>query len=78
VLPVLPTTLQASESDGGPAAVTLFQRVIVMPDGHKYIEGVTPKQLPAPEKIDVTEPPQLLEEQFTNSIIVFAVISLTN
>jgi hypothetical protein len=45
---VLPTTLQASDSDGGPAAVTLFQRVIVMPDGHKYIEGVTPKALPSP------------------------------
>jgi hypothetical protein len=45
---VLPTTLQASDSDGGPAIVT-FQRVIVMPDGHKYIEGVTPKQLPAPD-----------------------------
>jgi hypothetical protein len=45
---VLPTTLQASESDGGPATVTLFQRVIVMPDGHKYIEGVTPKQIAPP------------------------------
>jgi hypothetical protein len=44
---VLPTTLQASESSGGPATVT-FTRVVVMPDGHKYIEGVTPKQLPPP------------------------------
>jgi hypothetical protein len=44
---VLPTTLQASETNGGSSLVT-FQRVIVMPDGHKYIEGVTPKQLPAP------------------------------
>jgi hypothetical protein len=25
-----------------------FQRVIVMPDGQKWVEGVTPKQLPAP------------------------------
>jgi hypothetical protein len=44
---VLPTTLQASESDGRPTTVT-FQRVIVMPDGHKYIEGVTPKQIAPP------------------------------
>ena len=44
---VLPTTLQASESDGGPAKIT-FERVIVMPDGRRHIEGVTPKQLPAP------------------------------
>jgi hypothetical protein len=44
---VLPTTLQASDSDGGPAKIT-FERVIVMPDGQRYIEGVTPKQLPAP------------------------------
>jgi hypothetical protein len=50
---VLPTTLQASESDGGPATITLT-RVIVMPDGHKYIEGVTPKQI-APPKPDEQE-----------------------
>jgi hypothetical protein len=25
------------------------RRIIVMPDGHKYIEGVTPKALPAPD-----------------------------
>jgi hypothetical protein len=43
----LPTTLQAPESSGGPSLVT-FQRVIVMPDGQKWVEGVTPKQLPAP------------------------------
>jgi hypothetical protein len=44
---LLPTTLQASDSDGGPAKIT-FERIIVMPDGHKYIEGATPKQLPGP------------------------------
>ncbi|MFZ0149049.1 MAG: DUF5681 domain-containing protein [Xanthobacteraceae bacterium] len=43
---VLPTTLTAPESDGGETKIT-FQRVIVYPDGHKHIEGVTPK-LPAP------------------------------
>jgi hypothetical protein len=26
-----------------------FQREIVWPDGHREIEGVTPKQLPAPD-----------------------------
>jgi hypothetical protein len=44
---MLPTTLQGSESDGGSKVVT-FTRVIVMPDGQKWIEGQTPKQLPAP------------------------------
>jgi hypothetical protein len=50
---VLPTTLEASDSSGGPATIA-FTRVIVMPDGHKYIEGVTPKQLPAPRNMDAT------------------------
>ena len=45
---VLPTTLQASDSDGGPAKITLT-RVIVWPDGRREIEGVTPKALPAPD-----------------------------
>jgi hypothetical protein len=45
---VLPTTLQASDSDGGPAVIR-FERIIVMPDGQRYIEGVTPKALPAPD-----------------------------
>ena len=44
---VLPTTLTAPESDGGETKIT-FQRVIVYPDGHKHIEGVTANQLPAP------------------------------
>jgi hypothetical protein len=46
---VLPTTLQASESGGGSNVIT-FQRVIVMPDGHKYIEGKTPLQIAPPER----------------------------
>ena len=45
---VLPTTLQADESNGGDKVIT-FQRIIVYPDGRKYIEGKTPKQLPAPD-----------------------------
>jgi hypothetical protein len=45
---ILPMALAGdAESDGGSNVIT-FQRIVVMPDGHKYIEGVTPKQLPAP------------------------------
>jgi hypothetical protein len=44
---VLPTTLQASDSDGGPSVIQ-FRRIIVYPGGQEEIEGVTPKQLPAP------------------------------
>ena len=44
---VLPHTLAAdAESNGG--AVT-FTRIIVHPGGHREIEGVTPKSLPAPD-----------------------------
>jgi hypothetical protein len=46
---VLPTTLQADESNGGLGTKITFERVIVMPDGQRYVEGVTPKQLPAPD-----------------------------
>jgi hypothetical protein len=46
---VLPTTLAAaSESNGGLGTKITFKRVIVMPDGQRYVEGVTPKALPAP------------------------------
>src|SRR6516165_5299735 len=44
----LPTTLAADESGGGRGVQMTFQRVIVWPDGHREIEGVTPKALPAP------------------------------
>ena len=45
---ILPAVLAAdSDSSGGPAVIR-FERIIVMPDGQKYIEGVMPKQLPAP------------------------------
>jgi uncharacterized protein DUF5681 len=46
---VLPTTLQADESNGGVATKLTFERVIVWPDGHREVEGVTPKALPAPD-----------------------------
>jgi hypothetical protein len=46
---ILPSVLAAdTESNGGSQVIT-FQRIIVMPDGQKYIEGVTPKALPAPD-----------------------------
>jgi hypothetical protein len=46
---VLPTTLAADESNGGLGVKMVFERHIVWPDGRREIEGVTPKQLPAPE-----------------------------
>jgi hypothetical protein len=46
---VLPSTLAMPEIDGGKSDMVTFQRVIVWPDGHREIEGVTPKQLPKPE-----------------------------
>jgi hypothetical protein len=45
---VLPTTLSASESDGGAGVEIRFTREIVWPDGRREVEGVTPKALPAP------------------------------
>jgi hypothetical protein len=45
---VLPSTLAASESDGGLGVKMVFERHIVYPDGRREIEGQTPKQLPAP------------------------------
>jgi hypothetical protein len=40
----VPSTIAAADSDGGPATIT-FERVIVMPDGHRHIEGKTPFQI---------------------------------
>jgi Family of unknown function (DUF5681) len=46
---ILPMTLAAdAESNGGSGNKVEFVRIIVMPDGQKWVEGVTPKQLPAP------------------------------
>ena len=50
---VLPTTL-TSESDGGAGVQLVFRREIVYPNGHVEIEGVTPKQLPAPTTPDAS------------------------
>jgi hypothetical protein len=46
---VLPTQLAASESNGGAGVELRFVREIVYPSGQRHIEGVTPKQLPAPD-----------------------------
>jgi hypothetical protein len=46
---VLPTTLSASESDGGVGVEVRFIREIVWPDGRREISGVTPKALPSPD-----------------------------
>jgi len=47
---ILPHQLASeSESDGGNDRTILFTRILVYPDGHKEIEGVTPKALPAPK-----------------------------
>ena len=46
---VLPTTLAADESSGGVPVKMVFERHIVYPNGHRVVEGVTPKALPVPE-----------------------------
>jgi hypothetical protein len=57
---ILPSTLQASESDGGAAVKLEFRRIIVYPNGHEHVEGVTPKQLPAPSPVSVENNDQLI------------------
>jgi hypothetical protein len=37
-----------ADSNGGEDRAITFTRIIVMPDGQRWVEGVTPKQLPAP------------------------------
>jgi hypothetical protein len=49
---VLPSTLAMPESTGGKQDRITFERIIVWPDGHKEVEGVTPKQLPKPSTDD--------------------------
>jgi hypothetical protein len=46
---ILPAVLAAdADSNGGAELKMTFTRRIVYPNGHVHIEGVTPKQLPAP------------------------------
>jgi hypothetical protein len=56
---VLPTTLAADESNGGLGVKMVFERHIVFPNGHREIEGVTPKRLPAPSPVSVENNDQL-------------------
>ncbi|MFZ0148127.1 MAG: hypothetical protein WAM72_07225 [Xanthobacteraceae bacterium] len=58
---ILPHTLApSSESNGGLGVKMVFERHIVWPDGHREIEGVTPKQLPAPSPVSVENNDQLI------------------
>ena len=53
---VLPATLAAESDGGGVGGVGItFTRIIVHPDGHREIEGQTPKQLPAPSSPDLPQ-----------------------
>ena len=56
---VLPTTLAASEFDGGAGVKFEFRRIIVYPDGHQHIEG-QPKLLPSPSPVSVENNDQLI------------------
>jgi hypothetical protein len=50
----LPHTLAADESNGGLGVKMVFERHIVFPDGHREIEGGTPRALPAPATPDAS------------------------
>jgi len=53
---ILPHTLAAaSDSTGGKTGGITFERVIVWPDGHREIEGVTPKQITNQAKTEESE-----------------------
>jgi hypothetical protein len=38
-----------AETNGGVGVKIQFERILCWPDGHREIEGVTPKALPAPD-----------------------------
>ena len=58
---VLPSTLAMPDSTGGEKTKVTFTRIIVWPDGRREIEGVTPKQLPAPQQESIAHQPQVGE-----------------
>jgi Family of unknown function (DUF5681) len=58
---VLPSTLAMPETNGGKQDRITFERVIVWPDGHREVEGVTPKQLPAPQQESIAQQPAVGE-----------------
>jgi hypothetical protein len=43
------------ESSGGVPVKMVFERHIVYPNGHREVEGVTPKQLPPPNDYSLTK-----------------------
>jgi hypothetical protein len=51
--------LSADDSNGGQVKMT-FERIVVYPNGHRDIEGVTPKQLPAPSPVSFENNDQLI------------------
>ena len=59
---VLPSTLAMPESSGGIKEKVTFERVIVWPDGHREVEGVTPKQLPKPQQNSMPQLPEVGEK----------------
>jgi hypothetical protein len=66
---VLPTTLQASDSDGGASLQMTLRRVIVYPGGREEIEGVTPKQIAPPtSRVLPSEAPIAVEAKEINDL----------
>jgi hypothetical protein len=59
---VLPSTLAMPETNGGKQNAITFERVIVWPDGHREVEGVTPKQLPKPQQNSMPPLPEVGEK----------------
>ena len=64
---VLPSTLSMPETSGGERTKVTFERVIVWPDGRREIEGVTPKQLPAPLSVENNDQSICVEKPSQNS-----------
>jgi len=51
------------ETSGGKQNAITFERVIVWPDGHREVEGVTPKQLPKPQQNSMPPLPEVVIER---------------
>ena len=64
---VLPSTLAMPETNGGKQNKITFERVIVWPNGHREVEGVTPKQLPSPVSVENTDQSICVEKPSQNS-----------
>jgi hypothetical protein len=65
---VLPHTIGADPESGGGAGIE-FTRIIVMPDGHRHIEGKTPLQLPSPTSHTLPiDEPVTVEANYINDL----------